>query len=107
MNNSNFPELKSERLTLDQITLKDQKHIYSGLSNPEVIRYYGVNYSSFEETEEQMNWYSNLEKSNAGIWWAIRLKNTNEFVGAIGINDHHPEYKKAEIGFWLLPDVLG
>ncbi|WP_026935363.1 GNAT family N-acetyltransferase [Christiangramia echinicola] len=107
MNNLTFPKLKSKRLILDQITLKDQNHIFSGLSNPEVIRYYGVNYSSLEETEEQMNWYSNLEKSGSGIWWAIRSKIDNEFIGAIGFNDHHPEYKKAEIGFWLLPDFWG
>ncbi|MUP45435.1 N-acetyltransferase [Gramella sp. BOM4] len=102
-----IPELETSRLILQKITDQDQRNIYKGLSHPEVIRFYGVNYTSFEETKEQMNWYSNLEKSGAGRWWSIREKRSNEFCGAIGINDHHPEHKKAEIGFWLLPEYWG
>ena len=103
MENFNNPEFITERLFMNRINISDQANIYKGLSTPEVIKHYGVQYSSFEETQEQMNWYANLEKSNSGKWWAIRWKNTGEFCGAIGFNDYHPEYKKAEIGFWLLP----
>lgn len=74
---------------------------------PEVIQYYGVNYNSLEATDEQMNWYANLEKSNSGLWWAIRLKDTKEFCGAIGYNDYQKEHRKAELGFWLLPENWG
>ena len=81
----------------------DRENIYKGLSHPEVIQYYGVNYSSIEETEEQMKWYENLEKSGSGMWWSIRLKEDDSFCGAIGYNDYNQEHNKAEIGFWLLP----
>jgi len=101
------PELKTRRLLLNKIKSGDNSNIYKGLSMPEVIKYYGVNYMSLEATEEQMNWYSNLEKSNSGMWWAIRLKDTEEFCGAIGFNDYHKEYRKAELGFWLLPAHWG
>lgn len=102
-----FTEFTTKNLLLNTIDGKDRENIYLGLSNPAVIKYYGVNYSSLEETEEQMNWYTNLLKSNAGIWWAIRNRNTSDFLGAIGINDLHPEYRRAEIGFWLLPEFWG
>ena len=84
-----IPELKTKRLVLNKIKPSDNLNIYKGLSMPEVIKYYGVNYMSLEATEKQMNWYSNLEKSNSGMWWGIRLKNTEEFCGAIGFNDYH------------------
>ena len=98
-----IPKITTERLLLNRIEASDHVNIFKGLSNPEVIKYYGVNYSSFEETQEQMNWYSNLEKSNSGMWLAIRMKDTGEFCGAIGISDYQKEHRKAELGFWLLP----
>lgn len=97
----------TERLILKKIEPGDHLNIYKGLSHPEVIRYYGVHYYSLEETEEQMKWYSNLEKSGSGMWWTIRLKENNHFCGAIGYNDLQEEHKKAEIGFWLLPEFWG
>lgn len=107
MNKASFPELKTERLLLNKIGPTDQEFIFKGLSHPEVIKFYGVDYSTLEETKEQMNWYDNLEKSGSGMWWAIRLKDSGEFCGAIGINDYHDEFKKAEIGFWLFPEYWG
>lgn len=104
MKSIKIPRLESERLLLNKIEAQDHRNIFKGLSHPEVIRYYGVQYSSYESTKEQMNWYSNLEKSNSGMWWAIRLKESGDFCGAIGINDYQKEHNKAEIGFWLLPD---
>ena len=98
-----IPELKTERLLLNKIRASDKPEIYKGLSMPAVIKYYGVNYTSVEETDEQMNWYENLEKSRSGKWWAIRLNEKKEFCGAIGFNDYQKEHRKAELGFWLLP----
>ncbi|SDR72400.1 GNAT family N-acetyltransferase [Gramella sp. MAR_2010_147] len=107
MKNINFPKFETERLLLRKIKRQDQSNIHKGLSHKEVIRYYGVQYGTFEDTEEQINWYENLEKSGSGMWWAIYLKNSNEFCGAVGYNDHNKEHNKAEIGFWLLPDYWG
>lgn len=97
-----FPEIQTDRLFLRQIVKEDQKNIFEGLSHPEVIKFYGINYSTFDTTLEQMNWYRNLEKSGSGIWWTICSKN-EIFMGAIGFNDLVEEHKKAEFGFWLLP----
>lgn len=105
--NSKNPFFKTERLLLKKVQPEDHLNIYKGLSHPQVIRYYGVQYSSLEETEEQMKWYSNLEKSGSGMWWTIKLKENNHFCGAIGYNDLQEEHKKAEIGFWLLPEFWG
>lgn len=97
-----FPEIHTNRLFLRQILKEDQEQIFKGLSHPEVIKFYGVNYHTFEETLEQMKWYENLEKSGSGIWWAITSE-TEGFMGAIGFNDLNKEHRKAELGYWLMP----
>ncbi|MCM8571114.1 GNAT family N-acetyltransferase [Gramella jeungdoensis] len=99
--------LNTPRLIIKKIQRADHENIFKGLSHPEVIKFYGVHFDSFEETEEQMNWYENLEKSGSGKWWSIWLRNSEEFCGAIGLNDFHEEHNKAELGFWLLPNHWG
>ena len=98
-----FPEIITERCLLRKIVASDQQKIFEGLSNPEVIKYYGVSYSSFEATKAQMNFYNDLLSNETGIWWAICQKQNAEFIGACGYNNWMKEHRRAEIGFWLLP----
>jgi len=102
-----FPSLNTKRLILRQINPTDIQNIYKGLSDPEVIKYYGVSFDSLEATEEQMTWYRNLEKNETGFWWAICSLDNKTFYGAGGLNNVSKENKKAEIGFWLLPEFWG
>jgi [ribosomal protein S5]-alanine N-acetyltransferase len=102
-----FPNLETSRLQLRQITENDLENIFTGLSNPEVIRYYGVSYSSLDATWEQLEWYAELERTHSGIWWAITLKGAKDFCGAIGFTNISREHRKAELGFWLLPEFWG
>lgn len=102
-----FPCLKTKRLIFRQITPTDIQNIYKGLSNPKVIKYYGISFDSLEATEEQMIWYRDLEQNETGIWWAICSLDNNVFYGAGGFNNLNKEHKKTEIGFWLLPEFWG
>lgn len=102
-----FPDLKTRRLKLRQITENDLENIFRGLSHPQVIKYYGVNYSSLEATWEQLEWYAELERTRTGLWWAITLAENLDFCGAIGFNNLNREHRKAELGFWLLPESWG
>ena len=96
--------MKSERLILRQIRQDDIQNIFKGLSHPEVIAYYGVSYKSLEETQEQIDWYKNLEETETGIYWAICSIDNSIFYGIGGLNNLDRKNKKAEIGFWLLPE---
>ncbi|GLB50188.1 GNAT family N-acetyltransferase [Neptunitalea lumnitzerae] len=87
--------------TLKKIERKDVLYVFSGLSNPDIIKYYGISFDTLEATQEQMIWYDDLLINDTGIWWKIVSKD-NCFVGACGFNDMTKE--KAEIGFWILPD---
>ncbi len=98
-----FPEINTNRLWLRQIQSQDLPQIFKGLSHPDVIRFYGVNYQSIEETKAQMDWFAYLEKTKTGIWWAVCSKKTKEFLGAGGINNVDRINLTAELGYWLLP----
>lgn len=87
---------------LKDIVAGDQQFIFEALSDPAVIKHYGVSYSNFEETAEQMKFYEDLEKNRTGKWWLIQHED-GECVGACGFNYYQPKHEKIEIGYWLLP----
>lgn len=102
-----FPQITTKRCILRKIIAEDQLQVFEGLSHPEVIRYYGVSYGSFADTAAQMRFYDELLANETGIWWAIILKETGDFIGACGFNNWSKVHRRAEIGFWLLPAFQG
>lgn len=102
-----FQSIKTERLLLRQFVDNDLDNVFKGLSHPDVIKYYGVNYQTLEATKEQMKFFADLEKYEKGIWWAVCSLDNKTFFGAGGLNGISKENKKAEIGFWLLSDFWG
>lgn len=99
--------LYTDRFLLRQFAVEDLPFVFKGLSNPDVIRYYGVNYSTLDETNDQLVWFNELQENETGIWWAICDKVTLNLFGAIGFNDLKKTEQEAEIGFWLLPEYWG
>lgn len=99
--------IKTTHLLIRPLRETDINQIYGGLSHPEVIRYYGVSFSTLEETKAQMEWYATIEKEKTGQWWAVCDPDDQHFYGAIGFNDIHHVHHRAEIGFWLLPEFWG
>lgn len=104
---THFPVIKSNRLLLRQFTGADIDNVFKGLSHPDVIKYYGVSYNTPEAAKAQMQFFSDLEKNETGFWWAICNPANTVFYGASGLNNLSKEHKKAEIGFWLLPEFWG
>ena len=99
-----FPELHTERFLLKQIVSTDQAFIYKGLSHPDVIPFYGIEFKTFEDSKKQLDFYDDLWREKKGIWWKIADRGTGEAVGACGINHYQAVHEKAEIGYWLLPE---
>lgn len=99
--------ITTNRLLLRPFEEPDIEYVFKGLSHPDVIKYYGVSYSSVEATKAQMQFFANLEKNKTGAWWAICNLDNSIFYGASGLNSLQKEHKKAEIGFWLLPEYWG
>jgi ribosomal-protein-alanine N-acetyltransferase len=99
-----FPIIRTKRLLLRQFTDGDLENVFTGLSHPDVIQYYGVSYNTLEATKAQMKFFKELEQNETGIWWAVCSLDNKKFYGAGGLNSVSKVHKKAEIGFWLLPD---
>src|SRR5664279_1067673 len=102
-----FPVFKTNRLLLRQFKESDLENVFLGLSNPQVIKYYGVHFNKLEETKKQIEWFAGLEKDETGIWWAVCSPDNSIFYGAVGLYYMNSELKKAEIGFWLIPEYWG
>ncbi len=96
-------EIKTERILLREIENSDIEHVFKGLSNPDVIKHYGVSFQSLEATKDQMEWFADAKQK----WFAICSIDNKIFYGAGGLNDISKEHHKAEIGLWLLPKYWG
>jgi len=108
VSHARFPELRTARFLLRRIVPADAEAVFVGLSDPRVIRHYGVSYRSREETQVQMRWFEDLLAQGTGIWWAVcEPSNPATLIGATGLNDVCSKHLKGELGYWLLPDHWG
>jgi [ribosomal protein S5]-alanine N-acetyltransferase len=101
------PSLTTNTFLLRAFTDADVASVFKGLSHPQVIKHYGVSFATLEATKEQMAWYKELESQGIGNWFAICSTDDKIFYGAAGLNSLQKEHKKAEIGYWLLPEFWG
>jgi len=99
--------LHTSNLLLRRFTNDDLDHVFTGLSDPAVIKYYGVSYSTREEAQKQLHFFADIESGQTGKWWAICDAASHIFYGACGLNHINPLHKKGEIGYWLLPAFWG
>ncbi|WP_064971715.1 GNAT family N-acetyltransferase [Ornithinibacillus californiensis] len=100
-----FPIRYTSRLTLIEIEQQHVGAIFDILSKDDVTRYYGrESMKTIDEAEELVNHFHMLFQGGRGIRFGIVWKETQEFIGTIGIHNYSPAMKRAEIGFELHPD---
>jgi len=102
-----FPTLTTERLLLREILQDDIYVIFKGFSNPQVIKHFGVSFSTLEATQEQMDWYANMIKQDTGRCWAICSADNKIFYGVCTLNFWKKEHRKVETGYWIFPEYWG
>jgi RimJ/RimL family protein N-acetyltransferase len=100
-----FPVLYTTRLKLIEIQQEATEAIFDILSRDAVTKYYGrESMKSIEEAEAIIQHFHLIFQEGRGMRWGIVLKNTNQFIGTIGIHNYIPGMKRAEIGFELHPN---
>ena len=108
MSPAQFPELRTARFLLRRIVPADAAAVFVGLSDPRIIRHYGVSYRTREEAEVQMRWFEDLLAQGTGIWWAVcEPSNPATLIGAAGLNGVCTKHLTGELGYWLLADHWG
>ncbi|MGM7700628.1 GNAT family N-acetyltransferase [Pseudalkalibacillus sp. Hm43] len=100
-----FQQLETERLHLVQIKQGHTESFYNILSRDDVIQYYGMDrLTSMDQASKIIDSFqSHFEKKQA-IRWGMVHKETEEFIGTLGLNNLSLWSNKSEIGFELHPD---
>ncbi|WP_342505780.1 GNAT family N-acetyltransferase [Sporosarcina sp. FSL K6-2383] len=100
-----FPTLLTTRLRLTEAQVEHAPAIFEILSNPEVVRYYGMDpFQELAQAENIVQHFKNNFDIKKGMRWAIINNQSNRFVGTIGLNNLAIGMKKAEVGFEIHPD---
>jgi ribosomal-protein-alanine N-acetyltransferase len=107
-NFSPFPVIKTERLTLREITRDDAPAFFELRTHPEVTKYADrFPPESIDEIHAFLDRIFEGIKNNTSIAWAISLKGSNEFIGTVNFHRTIPEHHRAEIGYQLFSEHWG
>ncbi|WP_156288690.1 GNAT family N-acetyltransferase [Oceanobacillus salinisoli] len=99
-----FPKLETKRLYLLQVSQRYKRDLYEILSLDEVTKYYGKeNLESIDEATDLIDNFYRLFQQNRSIRWGMVLKDTEQFIGTVGLNNLNLLNKKGEIGYELHP----
>lgn len=103
-----FPVLKTERLTLRQLSVDDQQAIFDLRSNEVVNKY--LDRAPSKTIQDAINFINkineNIKESNS-LYWAISLTSSNTFVGTICLFNFSNETNSCEIGYELMTTFQG
>lgn len=108
MNSTTFPILKTERLTLRQLSVDDKKDIFTLRSDPGVSKY--LNRQPCHTVEDAIIFINkvndNIENGGA-FYWAITLTDAKTLVGTVCLFDFSREINSCEIGYELMTKFQG
>ena len=100
-----FPEIRTNRLLLRRMTMKDAPEILSMRSDDSVMQY--IDRPKTKTIEEAEAWIQMVDDSlniNVGIAWAITLASApNKLIGNISFWRIIKQHYRAEIGYMLSP----
>ena len=100
-----FPVIDTKRLRLVELTPQHADRVFEILTKDEVIEYYGMDkLVERSEADELIAAFHTYYQIRQGIRWGIILKDTEELIGSIGLNNMKLRVKRSEIGYELHPD---
>ena len=103
-----FPILITERLTLRQPVISDEKEIFTLRSDSEINKHLNRQLSNtIEDARNFINKVNENINKNVSIYWAITLGDKNILVGTICLFGFSDENSKCEIGYELLTNFQG
>jgi ribosomal-protein-alanine N-acetyltransferase len=103
-----FPVLETSRLRLDKLSIEDSTSLFALFSDNLVVEYYDLDvFTELSQASNLIAFFNSRFNENTGIRWAIRLKETDQFIGTCGFNTWSPKMKNAVVGYDLLPKYWG
>lgn len=103
-----FPVLKTERLLLRAVTPGDADDIFRIMSDPRVMRYFGVlPMASRAEAVQRADTFQKAFQEQTAIRWAITQREGGPFIGTCGYWRLIKAHFRAELGYELAPEWWG
>lgn len=103
-----FPVLTTPRLTLRQLTMHDEKAIFTLRSDSEINKYLDRPIANtIDEASNFITRVNELIHNNNALYWAITFSDKNILLGTICLFSFSDEEKTCEIGYELLTTFQG
>ncbi|WP_017379152.1 GNAT family N-acetyltransferase [Paenisporosarcina sp. TG-14] len=100
-----YPRLETKRLQLIELNKSHASTLFKQFSREDVTRYYGMDpFVEVEQAEKMIQSFSTNFERKQSIRWGLQVKETEELVGTIGLNNLQLWSKKCEVGYDLHPD---
>ena len=108
MTTSSFPDIRTPRLQLNQLSKLDRQEIFSIFSDPAVIKHYDVErFKTIGEADRLVEYFDARYESDTGIRWAIRHPQTGKLLGTCGYTNWNKYDHSAVIGYELAKHSWG
>lgn len=108
MINDTFPIIETERLILTEIKKEHAEDMFQYLSDPEVMKYYGISpFTTIQDALGEMDWYNQIRLAKKGIRWGVSLKESNQIIGSCGFLNWEQKHFRADIGAELSREHWG
>jgi ribosomal-protein-alanine N-acetyltransferase len=103
-----FPILKTERLTLRQISPNDANEVFVIRSNKQTMHFIPRPVAqNMQDVTELLEKWNKSFFDGEGINWAITLTGEDKLLGMVGFVRMTKEHFRAELGYVLNPDYHG
>jgi ribosomal-protein-alanine N-acetyltransferase len=102
-----FPTLRTQRLILRELTLKDAEEVFIQRSNPEINKY--IHRTPALNSEEAIQFIQKIteqQKNKHSITWAITKNDSTKLIGSICLWNIDPLHNTAEVGYSIHPDFF-
>lgn len=101
------PTMETERCVLRQISVDDAQALFPLASHPDVAKYtpfFGSLHKNPEQTAAFIKERLECHKQGTVFPWVIIEKSTMNVIGIIQLFCYSPTHRRAEVGYFLLPD---
>lgn len=100
-----FPGLETERLKLVEVEGDHIERYFEIMSRKDVMEFYGMPpLADREQAATIVRSFREKFEKKKGMRWGILRKDTENFIGTVGLNNLNTYSRKAEIGYELHPE---
>ncbi len=92
---------------LRPVAESDIPYFQQALTDPCVLRFMGVKFTTDAPGREQWDWYVSEMTAATGYFMAVELAAPSTFAGVLSMSGYQADNKCGELGYWFLPEFWG